>query len=189
MFIPLNAGSAGIAFPNFLKNDITGHKKTYKFGSGGDININEKDLFESLFGFYNGKKSHYIQDKESKKNTQLTKKQKEALHRFNLNDKATLENVKSKYKKLANYSKKIGIDFISTPFDDTAVDYLNPLVPFFKISSSDITNKPFIEYICSFGKPIILSTGASDLEEVQDAVNWIKPFNVPLALFFSFSTF
>jgi N-acetylneuraminate synthase len=52
----------------------------------------------------------------------------------------------------------------------------------FKISSSDITNKPFIEYICSFGKPIILSTGASDLEEVHDAVNWIKPFNVPLAL-------
>jgi N-acetylneuraminate synthase len=52
----------------------------------------------------------------------------------------------------------------------------------FKISSSDITNKPFIEYICSFGKPIILSTGASDLEEVQDAVNWIKPFNAPLVL-------
>jgi sialic acid synthase SpsE len=52
----------------------------------------------------------------------------------------------------------------------------------FKISSSDITNKPFIEYICSFGKPIILSTGASNLAEVHDAVNWIKPFNVPLAL-------
>ena len=94
-------GMSNEEFENFLKNDITGHKKTYKFGSGGDININEKDLFESLFGFYNGKKSHYIQDKESKKNTQLTKKQKEALHRFNLNDKATLENVKSKYKKLA----------------------------------------------------------------------------------------
>ena len=53
---------------------------------------------------------------------------------------------------------------------------------FLKSSSSDITNKPFIEYICSFGKPIILSTGASDLEEVHDAVNWIKPFDVPLAL-------
>ena len=52
----------------------------------------------------------------------------------------------------------------------------------FKISSSDITNKPFIEYICGFGKPIILSTGASDLEEIQDAVNWIQPFNIPLAL-------
>jgi N-acetylneuraminate synthase len=71
---------------------------------------------------------------------------------------------------------------MSTPFDFESANFLNPMMKVFKISSSDITNKPFIEYICSFGKPIILSTGASDLEEIHDAVNWIKLFNVPLAL-------
>ncbi len=83
---------------------------------------------------------------------------------------------------LKNYCDDVGIEFMSTPFDVESVGFLNNLMDVFKISSSDITNKPFIEHICNFGKPIILSTGASDLEEIHDAVNWIKPFNVPLAL-------
>jgi len=89
---------------------------------------------------------------------------------------------KDEMRELKNYCDLVGIEFMSTPFDVESVEFLNDMMDVFKISSSDITNKPFIEYICSFGKPIILSTGASDLEEVQDAVNWIKPFNVPLAL-------
>ena len=83
---------------------------------------------------------------------------------------------------LKNYCDMVGIEFMSTPFDVESAEFLNDIMDVFKISSSDITNKPFIEYICSFRKPIILSTGASDLEEVHDAVNWIKPFNIPLAL-------
>lgn len=89
---------------------------------------------------------------------------------------------KNEMQELKDYSDIVGIEFMSTPFDVESAKFLNDMMDVFKISSSDITNKPFIECICSFGKPIILSTGASDLEEVQDAVNWIKPFNVPLAL-------
>ena len=89
---------------------------------------------------------------------------------------------KNEMYELKNYCDDVGIEFMSTPFDVESVGFLNDMMDVFKISSSDITNKPFIEHICSFGKPIILSTGASDLEEVHDAVNWIKPFNVPLAL-------
>ena len=89
---------------------------------------------------------------------------------------------KDEMQELKNYCDKVGIEFMSTPFDVESAEFLNDMMNVFKISSSDITNKPFIEYICSFGKPIILSTGASDLEEVHDAVNWIKPFDVPLAL-------
>lgn len=89
---------------------------------------------------------------------------------------------KNEMYELKNYCDDVGIEFMSTPFDVESVGFLNDMMDVFKISSSDITNKPFIENICSFGKPIILSTGASDLEEVHDAVNWIKPFNVPLAL-------
>ena len=89
---------------------------------------------------------------------------------------------KDEMQELKNYSDEVGIEFMSTPFDIESAEFLNEMMDVFKISSSDITNKPFIEYICGFGKPIILSTGASDLWEVQEAVNWIKPFNVPLAL-------
>jgi len=89
---------------------------------------------------------------------------------------------KEEMQELKDYCDEVGIEFMSTPFDVESAEFLNDMMDVFKISSSDITNKPFIQYICSFGKPIILSTGASDLEEVQDAVNWIKPFNVPLAL-------
>jgi len=89
---------------------------------------------------------------------------------------------KNEMYELKNYCNEVGIEFMSTPFDVESAGFLNDMMDVFKISSSDITNKPFIEYICSFGKPIILSTGASDLEEVHDAVNWIKPFNVLLAL-------
>lgn len=89
---------------------------------------------------------------------------------------------KDEMQELKDYCDIVGIEFMSTPFDVESAEFLNDMMDVFKISSSDITNKPFIEYICSFGKPIILSTGASNLEEVHDAVNWIKPFNIPLAL-------
>lgn len=77
---------------------------------------------------------------------------------------------------------RVGIEFLSTPFDVESASFLDELMPAFKISSSDITNLPFIEFICSFGKPIILSTGASELDEITEALGWIDGFNVPVAL-------
>ena len=55
-------------------------------------------------------------------------------------------------------------------------------MPVYKISSSDITNKPFIDYICQYGKPVLLSTGASYLYEIQEAVEWIEKHGNSLAL-------
>ena len=63
------------------------------------------------------------------------------------------------YKILANYCKKIKIDFLSTPFDLESVNIINPLVLIFKISSSDISNVPLLRKISSIGKPVLLSTG------------------------------
>ena len=60
--------------------------------------------------------------------------------------------------------------------------FLNDLMHVFKISSSDITNKPFIKFVCSFKKPLLLSVGASTLNEIKLAVDWINDENVPLAL-------
>lgn len=81
------------------------------------------------------------------------------------------------YKELAKFAKTRKIIFMSTPFDNESVDFLNKLMPIFKISSSDITNIPFIKYIAQKKKPIFLSTGASTIEEIRDAVNAIKEEN------------
>ena len=83
---------------------------------------------------------------------------------------------------LKEYCDKVGIEFMSTPFDIESAIFLNDLMSVYKISSSDITNKPFIQFLCSFNKPIILSTGASELWEIQEAVSWIEAFGNPLAL-------
>lgn len=81
---------------------------------------------------------------------------------------------KKEYEALKVHCDKAGIEFMSTPFDVESAHFLNDLMPVFKISSSDITNFNFIELQCSFGKPIILSTGASNLWEVQEAVDIIE---------------
>ena len=76
----------------------------------------------------------------------------------------------AEYVELANHAKKVGIDFVSTPFDDEAVDYLAPLVSFYKIASADITNTPLLRRVARTGKPVVLSTGASTLDEVDGAL-------------------
>ncbi len=73
-------------------------------------------------------------------------------------------------RELKEYCDEIDIEFMSTPFDIESADFLNEMMDVYKISSSDLTNKPFIEYLCKFNKPIILSTGASSLHEIQEAV-------------------
>lgn len=89
---------------------------------------------------------------------------------------------KKEYELLKKYCDSDNIEFLSTPFDIESAKFLNELMNVFKISSSDITNKPFIEYICNFNKPIILSTGASTLDEIKQAKNWIDFKKIPLAI-------
>ena len=87
------------------------------------------------------------------------------------------------YKELSNYCNKIGIEFLSTPFDLESVDYLYDLMNVYKISSSDLNNTSFIEYIAKKDKPIILSTGASNKDEIDRAISIIRKHNKkPLVL-------
>jgi sialic acid synthase SpsE len=81
------------------------------------------------------------------------------------------------FKILKKYCDKLNIDFLSTPFDLEAVDYLDELVPFFKIASADLNNYPLIEKICSKNKTIILSTGASDISEIKKTIKFIENKN------------
>jgi N-acetylneuraminate synthase len=87
------------------------------------------------------------------------------------------------YEALAHYTAGVGVDFLSTPFDFESADYLDGLMPAYKISSSDLTNLPFISHIAQKGKPILLSVGAADQGEMMRAVETIKRDNEqPLAL-------
>ena len=78
------------------------------------------------------------------------------------------------YRTLAKHCESIGIDFVSTPFDSGAVELLNPLMPFFKIASADLTNVPMLRQVANTGKPVVLSTGASTSEEVKTAVETLR---------------
>lgn len=78
------------------------------------------------------------------------------------------------YQILCDYSKELGIDFMSTPFDFESADYLYDMIDIYKISSSDLTNIPFIKHIASKGKPVYISTGAAYISEIEQAVRVIK---------------
>jgi len=98
------------------------------------------------------------------------------------------ENLYNLYKKaytpwewlaqLKEEAEKIDLDFLSTPYDKTAIDFLEELgVNFYKIASFEITDIPLIKYIASKNKPIIMSTGMASLEEIEEAVNAVKSQN------------
>ena len=81
------------------------------------------------------------------------------------------------YRELKEYADGLGIEFLSTAFDYESADYLCELMNVYKVSSSDLSNIPFIEYQAKKGKPMILSIGASELDEIERAVDTIRSVN------------
>ena len=91
------------------------------------------------------------------------------------------ENLYNLYKKaytpwewqgeLKEEAEKVGLDFLSTPFDKTSVDFLENIgIEFYKIASFEMVDIPLIEYVASKGKPMIISTGMGTKEEIAEAV-------------------
>jgi len=89
---------------------------------------------------------------------------------------------KTEFEKLKVICDKEGIEFLSTPFDRESANFLNDLMPVFKVSSSDLTNFMFIDYMAQFKKPILLSTGASNLQEIQEVTGFIQKYKLPLCI-------
>ncbi len=150
----------------------------------GDINIAKQLISEAKEGGANAikfqtYKAHTIASKNSPAYWDLSKETTESQFKlFQKYDKFW----KQEFQELKQYCDEVDIEFMSTPFDLESAKFLNDMMDVIKISSSDITNKPFIEFLCEFNKPILLSTGASNITEIQEAVEWINKKGVPLAL-------
>lgn len=89
----------------------------------------------------------------------------------------------NEYKELSKYCSDLGIEFLSTAFDTESADYLFGLMNVYKISSSDLNNLPFVEYQAKKGKPILLSVGASNEDEIERTIKVIRKHNTePIVL-------
>lgn len=81
---------------------------------------------------------------------------------------------KDLYPKIIEYCKENDIIFMSTPFDEDSADFLDELgMKSYKIASCDLTNLPFLKHIAKKQKPLLLSTGASNISEIKEALNII----------------
>jgi N-acetylneuraminate synthase/N,N'-diacetyllegionaminate synthase len=84
------------------------------------------------------------------------------------------ELTKDEFEKLATKANEHDIDFLASVWDKKSLEWVNPMVPFHKIGSGDLTAFPLIRQMAETGKPILLSTGLSTLEEVRRTVDFIK---------------
>ncbi len=81
---------------------------------------------------------------------------------------------------LIKYASECGIKFLSTGFDEDSIDFLDSLkIDLFKIPSGEITNKPYLEHIAKKGKPVVISTGMSNLQEIKDALDVFEKHQIP----------
>lgn len=79
------------------------------------------------------------------------------------------------YKPLKEYCDKVGIGFMSTPFDLVSIDVLEPLdMDYYKIPSGEITNLPYLRVIAAKGRKVIISTGMSELPEIEEALQVLE---------------
>jgi N-acetylneuraminate synthase/sialic acid synthase len=94
-----------------------------------------------------------------------------------------LEFGKAEYTELQQYARELGLTMFATAFDMPSADFLAGLdMPAYKIASGDLTNTPLLKYVAKIGKPMIVSTGGSNMEDVQRAYDAIMPINTQLAI-------
>lgn len=80
---------------------------------------------------------------------------------------------------LKKYCEEVGICYLSTPFDFESIDFLNKLCIFWKVPSGEIINIPYLEKIGRTKKPVIMSTGMGNMDEIETAINVLRENGTP----------
>lgn len=107
-----------------------------------------------------------------KKNTGTEESQKDMLRRLLLSY--------DDFNELAEYCGEIGVTFLSTPFDLESIEFLNHFdLPFWKIPSGEITNYPYLIAIAGTKKPVVLSTGMCEMDEIDAALHVLRKHGTP----------
>lgn len=94
------------------------------------------------------------------------------------------------FKELQDYAKQYDVDFFSTPFDKESVEYLESIgTDLYKIASFDIVNHQLLREVAKTGKPVIMSVGMSNLDEIEDAYNILKEGTDSIAILHCISSY
>ena len=173
-FIKIGKNKIGLKFkPYVIVEACVNHQ--------GNFNIAKKMiLFAKKVGAQCIKFQHHIVEEEMldthiPKSSNFTKPLSQVIKETNFSLK--------QHEILKKFCEKIGIEYLCTPFSIRAAKELNQIkVKAFKTGSGELTNFPFIDYIARLGKPMIVSTGMSLPEEIDETVKIIKKYNTPLAL-------
>mgnify|MGYP001168165792 CR=1 FL=1 len=95
-----------------------------------------------------------------------------------------MEFTEEQWEGLRDHCKDTGITFLSSPFSEAAVDLLENLnMPAWKIASGEVSNIPMLTKIAETSKPVLLSTGMSDLSEIQNILSFLQEYNIPVLVF------
>ena len=136
----------------------------------GDMNLAKKLILDAkeagadCIKFQSWSKETLFSEIKYKKDTSL----KKIVDQYSISEEELLQ--------MKKFSDELGIDCTSTPFSKSEVDFLieKLLSPFIKVASMDLNNYPFLEYVASKGKPVVLSTGLSELYEIDRAISTIE---------------
>ena len=94
-----------------------------------------------------------------------------------------LEFGRKEYVELKEYAANLEITFFATTFDFNSADFLEEIdLPLYKMASGDLKNIPLMKHVASFGKPIIVSTGGGNIDDVQRVYDEVMPINRQLAV-------
>ena len=138
----------------------------------GDFNMAKKMIFHAKkSGAQCIKFQHHIIDEEMIRDVPMSSNFKEPLDKVIEKTNFSLKQ----HKILKKYCKQLNIDYLCTPFSIKAAEELNSIgVKAFKTGSGELTNLPFIDYLAKIGKPVILSTGMSYPDEIEESVKILK---------------
>ena len=151
------------------RSDFLKHDSTYVIAEIGNNHEGDFDLANTMIGLaaeagVDAVKFQSIEPTELVAKDQVERIKQLARFRFE----------PAQFGELAERAADYGVDFLSTPFHLSAVEYLCDLVPAYKIASGDLDHVPLLRAVAETGKPVILSTGMADTDLIEKAVGWIR---------------